>query len=438
MVLTLNEPVQATSLNSAEITIRNAAVTPPATDPNEYKVGCRQLENNGVWFGKAVIVPVKNAHLTPNALHKITVPSACFRDLTPSDGQHNTPQSADTFTTEPADQCGTLPPVRLSGSKPAPTTLPLSPARDEWLTDAGTSYIMYFSEPVQKGLGFITISKTSGEFPSTVVDSFLADQPKALVGQGGFPGKLEIPNSGSAWFQPGAEYSLKIGLGALRGRTGSFVSAQFQQASGVQGPYKVKVTTELVPNTGLFPRPDGSKGFTPNHRLVLEFKHAVIPHPGTDITNKMFICRQWEPDNACKNSGQIATTDMMFLGKKVIVNPDPVGLISGGSYNVSIPDSVFQYYKGMSADVARKWHWSFSVDDDTKAKDEGAPELVDLFVDCDGNGKLIDTSSSYSEGCDTDSDSAHDFYELRSALSTDGLTPVPVSSQFKLYFNEKN
>ena len=132
LVLTFSEPVQATNDGMARITLQNSAVVAPATDPNQYQIGCLQKM---AWFGRRVIVPVTSASLTADTQHKLIVPSTCFRTRgsTSTYGSNqnvkylNTLSESHTFTTEQADQCSSLPPMRLSGALPATSSIPLSP-----------------------------------------------------------------------------------------------------------------------------------------------------------------------------------------------------------------------------------------------------------------------------------------------------------------------
>ena len=101
--------------------------------------------------------------------------------------------------------------------------------------------------------------------------------------------------------------------------------------------------------------------------MILNFAHHVLP--GTGI---MRLCRGWTPTSACSAGPTAATTNMIFLGKKVIVNPT---FTAGASYNLSVPDTVFLYYSGMSADADKKWTYDFSVDAATVV-DTAPPELI--------------------------------------------------------------
>jgi hypothetical protein len=86
--------------------------------------------------------------------------------------------------------------------------------------------------------------------------------------------------------------------------------------------------------------------FTTNHKMVLDFAHHVLPGSGTTK-----LCSKWIPGDACNAGPTQTTSDIIYLGKKVIVNPK--GIAAGKEYNVSIPDTVFLYYSGMSTDKSR-------------------------------------------------------------------------------------
>jgi hypothetical protein len=80
--------------------------------------------------------------------------------------------------------------------------------------------------------------------------------------------------------------------------------------------------------------------------MILNFEHHVLPGTGG-----IKLCSAWTPTSACSAGPTVATTAMHFLGKKVIVSPS---FTAGAAYNVSIPDTVFEYYEGMSADKDKK------------------------------------------------------------------------------------
>jgi hypothetical protein len=127
---------------------------------------------------------------------------------------------------------------------------------------------------------------------------------------------------------------------------------------------------------------------------------------------------------------------MIFLGKKVIFNSGE-SLVASSAYNLSIPDTVFLYYSGLSADAELKWSYSFSIDSATVV-DTGIPELLDAYVDCNGDGNLVANSGvPLEDTCDTDGLSGIDFLEIQSNLKEDGSSYLPLVSQFKLYFKEK-
>jgi hypothetical protein len=122
---------------------------------------------------------------------------------------------------------------------------------------------------------------------------------------------------------------------------------------------------------------------------------------------------------------------MIFLGKMVIVNPT---FIAGSEYNVSIPDNVFNYYAGMSADATKSWSYGFSVDASTVV-DTAPPELIAGYVDCNGDGDL--GSGNCQDSCNSEAVGTSDFFEVTSTLGDDGNSPMLTSAQFKLYFKEK-
>jgi hypothetical protein len=118
----------------------------------------------------------------------------------------------------------------------------------------------------------------------------------------------------------------------------------------------------------------------------------------------------------------------------IVVNPS---FTAGTSYNVSIPDTVFSYYAGMSADADKKWTYGFSVDASTVV-DTAPPELIAGYVDCDGSGDLggVGVAINCEDTCNSDSLGSADFFEVSSTLSADGNSPMLTSAQFKLYFKE--
>ena len=153
----------------------------------------------------------------------------------------------------------------------------------------------------------------------------------------------------------------------------------------------------------------------------------------------MVFCKSWAASGACGTSTTAATSAMSFLGKKVIVNPK-ADEATTTTYNVSIPDTLFKYYDGLSANAALAWEYSFTVHASTTV-DTGKPELFGLYVDCSGDGGLTvnegtDNDPLLSDTCDGNSDGTADFAELTSSLAAAGTTGVGTDTQFKLYFKE--
>lgn len=115
----------------------------------------------------------------------------------------------------------------------------------------------------------------------------------------------------------------------------------------------------------------------------------------------------------------LATGDMIVLGKTVILNPQ--GRIGGSipkTYNVSIPSMVFGYCDGVSAGSDRSWTCSFTAD--LGSCDFTPSELV---VDCSGDGILtVSPTNFYSAVCDNDGDGTSYFGELYDSLASGGST----------------
>jgi hypothetical protein len=394
------------------------------------------------FFGRVMVIPV-TMMLDAKTMHSVTVPSTCVRKAAKKPGQPYSLLAYDdatyNFETQPTGSCGGLP-ERISGIKPSNQpgmVLPLEPARGAWVTHADTKYSLYFSEAMQAARGFITVKERTGSQAETIRDVFRADDQQRVQFDSIYKGRAHIGHT--SWFKPGAQYTLTLGVGALADRAQNHLLAQFEDANlnSEQGPYRIQMSTSFVSN---YPRHrcckhDPKLIFTKNHRLVFDFADAVFAGE-----QPLTLCPGWSADNPCVGGPRtLATHDMIFLGKKVILNPVKAGLSEGSQYNVSIPDDTFHYFSGISASgTAKEWSYEFSLSNLTVTDNE-VPELVTGLVDCNGDDSLLSPGTPYASICDADEDgsSVGDFNELMGVLDSSGQTGLPTTARFKLYFNEK-
>jgi len=404
-----------------------------------HTAGCTGSSGKLEFFDKVVLVPI-TTELTYGKDQHVNIPSACFKNTGGEMLAANYFADTYKFKTDVSARCSMTktPPVRLSGSKPTVTagqTVPLDPVKDAWVTSS-KKWTLYFSEAVQAGEGQITIKDRSGRVDETLLTNFSASN--SFVSYKGV-GKIEISASAFA-YKNGREYTLQLGDGAFKDSHNNFVLKDF-----VSSAYKVKVATKFnaavnggYTAAGWFPKAgccNSSFNFTSNYRLVWTFEDEVIPV--TSSAKSVYLCSDWSPTSACKTSVQIATGDIVFLGKTVILNPQgKITATTQKTYNVSIPPSVFAYYDGLSASSDKSWTYSFTAN--LGSFDFTPPELVKGLVDCNGNDILtVSSSNHYSASCDNNNDGTSDFNELYDSLTSDGNSPMSNSAQFKLYFKEK-
>jgi hypothetical protein len=427
-VLTFSETIQKGG-NAVSITVGDNSNV--AGDASKVEMSCSSP--TAKWFNKVVLVPITSSGgLKPGISQKTTVPSNCFKAYRAS-STTNVYMSADEtfqFTTEAANVCSNLAsdPVLVTELAVGASSVPYSPANGAWLSSpSSTKFDLYFSESLQAGEGLVSVLETDPGSAScstaTTLDSFVPSGSKVAYDGDSIKGKVQI-TPGSDWFKPGAKYALQIAQSAFTDLGGAKLGSQFTATDA----YHVVVTTTM--NNDMYP-PNGCCGsskttnYTVNHKMILNFAKNVLPGTGS-----LKLCSAWTPNSACSSGPTVATSAMIFLGKMVIVNPT---FTAGSSYNVSIPDNVFNYYEGMSADATKSWTYGFSVDASTVV-DTAPPELIAGYVDCNGDGDL--GADNCQDSCNSEALGTNDFFEIASTLDADGNAPMLTSAQFKFYFKE--
>jgi hypothetical protein len=382
--------------------------------------GTDKLENvkcdreDMLFSSKFTVVPVRS-ELKSDTEHTVKIPSSCFMNTA---GEVLAEDLSDyTFTTLTKGTSLTIYDVSSPDlMDPIKSTDSLHSPLDESWVPMKQPFVLFFSEIVQRGEAPVTITQTYAGTDAVfeTIDTKTAHWTK-LVFDTFIPGKVTIhPEE----FTQGAAYRLDMATGAFKDKAGNFL-----KQNTISG-YDVKVSTTIAT---YHPKLGSSTNVTKHTNIVLEFAHMVIKG-----TNSITLCSGWKPDNFCSPSTAIAQSDMHFLSKQVIINPQ-IDLANGKEYNVSIPSTVIKYFQGLSASSAGAWQYSFTVQSSTTGVDTGKPLLLAGLIDCDGDGQVLD--GELSEKCSADLDSDNDFLELTGTV--DASTPMLTSAQFKLYFRER-
>jgi hypothetical protein len=223
-------------------------------------------------------------------------------------------------------------------------------------------------------------------------------------------------------------YEIRYHSDAFQDLAGNFVKGS---SVSMMEPYAVKVSAGMPPNGSLMKYPLAGVPASPGTNIVLEFEDPVAAGD-SDISVTL--------QSNTSMSYLIGTDQMVFLGKKVIIQSFPAldGLLPGTRYSVTIPDRAFRYVEAVAPISTR----SFLVVADGEVP--SAPRLEGLLVDCNGNGLLVD-GNGVAELCDADQDGIREFSELDSVdgakfLRTSEdmeIMPANFSASFRLYFSER-
>ncbi|CAE8727457.1 unnamed protein product, partial [Polarella glacialis] len=256
----------------------------------------------------------------------------------------------------------------------------------------GSVFTFYFNEVIRRGPGPIAIVRILTQnslniywHVSEVVDSSpLIDFDRRV------PGKVTIFPTFP--LDPGSTYEVVFGPGSLQDVAGNMVSCSRDEASegvpsgfGLSSSYLVPV----LPTGGVqaprepevafaaFPSPGGSMHRQSN--LVLEFTHSVAQGPYNEF-NAVLFCFNWTTTNVCLEEVSIPVTALLFLGRKVMINPS-FDLKPDRHYNVSMATGVIEHFPGLRADSYGKWPFGFSIMSKA-SRDLETPVLVAIHTDC--------------------------------------------------------
>jgi len=401
-LLTFGETVQA---GTGSVQVKVNAVG----GASHSSISCTNVAYSTI-AGKYGVLPYKSTELGSNTQYKIAVPSACFKNV----GGETLSADVSTFTFTSITK-GTAA-TTYDITQPSHISLNfLTPQDDAWVTST-EKFVMYFDEAVQMGDSPITIMQEGTA--STVHDSSPTVEFDAAI-----PGKVTVKSTTA--FVAGHGYKLKFNTGAFQDVAQNCMKDLSTAVKS--GTYMVKVTAKSSTSFVQYPLPGTVNNVTKYENMVFDFgSNPVVASSSAPLK----LCKSWSPTDACATSDDIPSSDMIFLGSKIIINPtsDFGSTTTGQQYNVSIPDTgPFTYYNGLSASETRSWTYTFRVEPSTNAQgaDTLKPPLIAAFVDCDGDGDVTD---SCTVGGATHTD-------LTSTV--DASKPMLTTAQFKLYFREK-
>lgn len=274
---------------------------------------------------------------------------------------------------------------------------------------AAREFHLFFDEVALKGPGPLALVRLPDlRGPATVVD----DDPifRSILG---VPGMVVVRPRQP--LEPGASYELVFGPGAVQDAMGNMAhsSKEFQErgewehrvacffgdcgetpAFGLDD-YIIRVPAEgaqvdaSVP-WALLPKP-GETIFK-HQNLVLEFMQLASP----GRLDRVFeLCSNWTITDVCPMKRVLSVKDMIFVGRKVIINP-PQDLDPGYSYNVSIQSDVIANLESFGASSNGHFAYTFSIA--PEVPDRRAPELLAVEVVCEEvNGSTFNALDHF--GC---------------------------------------
>ena len=214
-------------------------------------------------------------------------------------------------------------------------------------------------------------------------------------------------------------------------------------------PYVVRVSSRMTSMQPFdIPDTDDPSTHIPSYaNIILEFADPV--RVGDQMLKSALsgvsVCDDWTDDRDCEedNLRAFRSDHVHFLGNKVLINP-AIDLELGKTYHLFVSDESISYFSGIRpagplgrrpadhqpSTAAVMFEYYFQVN--LNPIETIPPRLVAVIADCDGDGDQ-DTR----DACDRDGDGMTDLQEDQLRLAP-GLSPmVPVSTRFRLHFDEE-